>query len=90
MRKFSKKRSKENYEYGKLRKAFLTENPMCQIRVAGCTGMAQEIHHKKGRIGKLLTDTAYFCATCNSCHHWAEMNPLEAKKRGVSISRLSI
>ena len=84
MRKFSKKRSKENYEYGKLRKVFLEENPMCQIRVAGCTGMAIEIHHtysgKDRGANYLKVDT--WKGTCRNCHLWVHDNPKKSRELG--------
>lgn len=88
MKPVADKRRKQNAEYSVVRVEFLTDNPVCQIQVEGCTHEATEVHHKKGRIDKLLTNKEFFCAACSSCHHWAEMNPDEAKEKGVSISRL--
>ncbi len=71
----SKKRSKEESEYSKLRKAFLTENPYCaQIKFHGCSGRATTIHHSRGRVGRLLTDKRWFIPLCMECHSWVEEN----------------
>lgn len=87
----SQKRAKENREYlNYSRPEYLLEHPICEINVPGCTIKADQIHHKKGRIGKLLNDKKYFCATCDNCHKWAENNPAAAREKGVSISRLNI
>ena len=85
----SKKRAKQERDYAKLRVQFLQDNPVCQIQVEGCTNRSEQVHHKRGRLGDLLTDVRYFCATCDNCHKWAENNPLEAKKIGASLNRLS-
>ena len=87
IKRVSDKRAKQEREYSKVRVTYLTANSVCEIRVAGCTHEATEIHHKAGRIGQLLTDDRYFCATCRNCHQWAELHPKEAKELGVSISR---
>ncbi len=89
MRKLSVKREKQNKEYLKLRNVFLEENPICQAKLKGCTNEATECHHKKGRIGLLLTDLNNFLSVCHSCHSWIELNPLKAKELGFSKSRLA-
>lgn len=76
-------------DYSKVRKDFLLENPYCQARIPGCMIEATEVHHSKGRIGDLLTDTAHFVAICRSCHHYVEGHPTEAKEMGLSKSRLA-
>ena len=54
-----------------------------------CTTHSTDVHHMKGRIGPLLTDTKFFLAVCRSCHTWIEEHPKEAKELGYSISRSS-
>jgi hypothetical protein len=89
MRNRSVKRAKQEREYSKLRDKFLQANPYCQAMIQ-CHGLlATEIHHKKGKIQGLLTDTDYFLSVCRTCHQWIENNPLEAKELGLSLSRLS-
>ena len=84
----SSKRAKQEQEYIKhSRPEYLAKNPYCEIKHDGCTYNATQIHHKKGRIGDLLNDKEYFCATCDNCHRWAELNPKEAKEKGFSLSR---
>lgn len=88
IKKISKAQGKKNYQYGKKRKEYLAEHPMCEIRVEGCTGKATEIHHTKGRVGKNMTDETTFKSTCPNCHRWTEVNPKQAKEIGASQSRL--
>jgi hypothetical protein len=86
IKKVSDKRKSENKEYTKLRKLFLTEYTICQVK--GCKELPTEVHHKKGRIGKLLTDTRYFLGVCRECHNKIELEPLWAKENGYSLNRL--
>lgn len=85
IRKFSKKRAKENKDYSLNRKEFLEENPYCKV----CGKIATTVHHKKGRIGGLLNDKRYFLPACDECHTKIELNPDWAKENGYSESRLS-
>lgn len=83
----SSKQSKRLKEYNRLRLEFLNknENQICPIT----GGKTTEIHHKKGRIGKLLNDTRYWIALSREGHIKVELNPKWAKEYGYSLSRLS-
>lgn len=83
------KKSKVNPEYQKKSKAFLALNQFCQINAPGCTGRAQGIHHKAGRVGDKLMDQKFWMAACNSCNLWVEVNDKEAREKGFKVSRLS-
>lgn len=86
----SKKRAAQEREYSKLRKDFLLSSPTCQAKLPNrCTHHATDVHHMKGRIGPLLTDTKFFLAVCRSCHDWIETHPEEAKELGFSISKIT-
>jgi hypothetical protein len=86
IKKVSDKRKFENKEYTKLRKLFLAEYTICQVK--GCKELPTEVHHKKGRIGKLLTDTRYFLGVCRECHNKIELEPTWAKENNYSLNRL--
>jgi hypothetical protein len=88
IKKVSQKRNLENKDYTKVRKVFLESLIFCQVK--GCKGLATEVHHKKGRIGKLLTDTNYFLGVCRECHNKIELEPKWAKENGYSLNRLDI
>lgn len=81
----SKKMQDNMVLYGKLRKQFLKEHPVCPITGEKTT----DVHHKKGRLGKLLLDQRFWLAVSRKGHKWIEENPLEAKKLGYSLSRLA-
>jgi hypothetical protein len=86
----SPKRSKQEAEYSKLRKEFLTKHPMCQAHLPQvCTQVSTDVHHMKGRIGDLLLDQAHWLSVCRGCHYWIEMRPQAAKELGFSINRLN-
>ena len=82
VRKISVKQSKRLREYAKVRIAFLLDNKYC---FCGC--LATDIHHKKGRMGTLLTNTDYFLAVCRDCHSRIELSPKWAKEKGYSLER---
>lgn len=85
----SKKQGKRLREYGKERRKFLEENPVCQAQLKTCTGQSTQVHHKKGRIGKNMLDKKTWLACCQWCHDVIELNPELAKELGLSESRLS-
>jgi cytochrome c553 len=80
----SAKRAKKDAEYSKLRQRYLTENPLCVIKVNGCTNGATDVHHvfsgSDRDIYYLVQST--FLATCRSCHQWIHNNPEQARILG--------
>lgn len=87
MRKYSKKRAKQNLGYGTISYLYITEHPLCE---ACGSWPSCEIHHMKGRIGDNLTNTKFFLAVCRLCHIKIENNPAWAREQGYSLSRLSV
>lgn len=81
----SDKRKKELSEYRKERGKYMNDNPICEA----CNfSPSTEIHHQKGKIGKLLYNPLYFLAVCRPCHNEIENNPEWAKENEYSIDRL--
>jgi hypothetical protein len=66
-----------------MRPSFL-EGKRCPIT----GGVATEIHHMKGRMGKLLIDERYFLAVSREGHIKIGDNPEWAMEMGYSLSRL--
>lgn len=85
MKRFSKKRAKQNRLYLKVREKFL-EDKICEF--PGCEAEATDCHHASGRVGNNLLDFKKMKALCRPHHVWAELNPVEAKELGLSQSRL--
>lgn len=83
----SLKRAQELKLYRVERDKYFVEHPVCEFE--GCTSRKVELHHKKGRIGKLLTDSRYFCSLCNKHHRWVTNNNAAALEMGLVESRLA-
>lgn len=77
-------------EYNRNRKPFLVNHQVCEANLQECTKKAQEIHHKAGRIGKLLTDQSNWLAVCRKCHIWITTNSKQAIEMGLSESRIKL
>jgi hypothetical protein len=84
IRKVSKKREILNAEYKIARLEFLAENKKCAVYP---NLDSTEIHHKKGRIGKLLIDKRYFLAVSRLGHIFIENNPNIAREKGWILNR---
>jgi hypothetical protein len=75
----SKVRHARMKEYFKARSKFLSVNKKC-VR---CGKPATEIHHTRGRVGKLLLMECYWAALDRGCHNWVGDNPKEARESGL-------
>lgn len=85
----SAKRALEEKQYSEIRKKFLNQYPMCQAKIViDCCITASQVHHKAGRIGKLLCDTNHFLAVCHPCHEYIELHKKESIQLGFSELRL--
>lgn len=84
IKKASDKRQIENKVYSQLRKEFLKDK-ICPITEQQAT----EVHHKKGRVGKLFLDTKYWLAVSHEGHIKIENNPEWAIQQGYSLKRLN-
>ena len=78
--KESKKRKVANNEYKALRKVYLENHPLCEVKLKGCSKKATEIHHDQGR-GIKLNDVANFVAICRNCHNIVENQNLTIKTK---------
>ena len=83
----SQKRLVQQKEYSEKRKIFLEKNLMCKARLNGCALRSTDVHHMKGRAGELYLDETYWLALCRQCHSWAELNPLQAREMGLSLTK---
>lgn len=64
VRLVSKGRAKQLAVYRRLRKAFFATNPACAL----CGAPATDVHHMKGRSGKLLLNPMYWTGLCRTHH----------------------
>lgn len=84
----SVKRMAEEKLYLKKKKEYLTAHIRCEVK--GCNRVSIDVHHQRGRVGKLLYDEKHFMAVCREHHTEIECNPDWAKENGYSKSRLKI
>ncbi len=80
----SSKRKKKDAEYSKLRERFLTDNPLCMVKVNGCGHSATDVHHKFSGSDR---DTYYlvqstWLAVCRNCHDFLHLNPKLSREMG--------
>jgi hypothetical protein len=80
----SSKRKKKDAEYSNLREKFLTENPLCMVKVNGCGHGATDVHHTYAGANRdafyLIQST--WKAVCRNCHDWIHAHPSEARTMG--------
>lgn len=86
----SDKQAERLKEYKVARGLYLADHPTCEAKFEGCLRDANQVHHKRGRLGSLLTDANHFLAVCHSCHVKIESEPLLAKELGYSENRFII
>ena len=80
----SSKRKKKDQEYLKLRQRYLTENPLCKVRVSDCMHNATDIHHTyagSNRDAFYLVQSTWI-PVCRVCHNYIHSNPAEARTMG--------
>jgi hypothetical protein len=85
IKKVAEKMAKKLDAYAERRRAFLHNKRCAVFPVLKAT----EIHHKAGRIGKMLLNEKYWLAVSRKGHVEIEMNPAWAEKMGFKISRLT-
>lgn len=82
--KVSAKMKEALKEYREKRDKYMAEHPVCEVK--DCFKPSNNLHHKAGRIGPLLTDERYFMACCETCHPTRiHENPIWAEKEGYII-----
>lgn len=86
IRKVSKGMAWRLDEYRRIRAGWMEFHPVCGICLA--RGIeppreSEELHHSRGRAGKLLCDTRFFITACHRCHAWTHEHPRDARALGV-------
>ena len=83
-------RMKARYkEYLKARGDFLEVNRWCDAcwkiekNPLLASHRSSEVHHKNGRLGRLLTDKSHFISVCRTAHQWIGDNPEKARELGL-------
>lgn len=68
--------------------SLLAERPVCEARLAGCTGRAVDVHERltRARGGSILDpEQAHMITVCRRCHEWITANPLAAGARQLML-----
>lgn len=78
IRKVSAERSKRLREYSPRRAKWLAINNRCAVFPEL---RATEIHHTRGRIGRLLNMIEFWVPVSRKGHDWINANPAEARNR---------
>lgn len=79
--------------YVAIRGVFMESHPFCQVhlKIHGTRRPmnvpAQDVHHKRGRIGLYLFDVRYWVAVCRKCHDFIHAHPKEAARLGLLEKR---
>lgn len=67
--------------YRKRAKVYKIENPTCAG--PGCRRPTEDVHHTRGRSGKMLLLAEFWKPVCRKCHDWIAANPLDARAVGL-------
>ena len=86
IRRRAKKHSEKDRAYVQIVREMLAQNPYCELGTPDCTGIAQGLHHMKGR-GVHLLNRKFLKRACNGCNGYVERHPAYALERGLSVSR---
>jgi hypothetical protein len=79
LNKCSVRQSKRLEEYYAAKEEYMKDKVCCEI----CGNRRElDLHHKAGRIGKLISDKEHFIAICRECHNYIHSHPSEARRNG--------
>lgn len=74
--------------YRPKRKAFLKDRPFCEVRLEGCTGRSEVIHHRMGKDSReVYLDEKLWMASCSNCNLKIETLGEEAFEKGFRIRK---
>lgn len=91
IKKISDKHKETLKEYKPLREDFLKQNPYCQLRLQGCTYIADTIEHRMGKSHKeLYLDSSKWFASCLNCNQQIENLGKLAYEKGLKIHKNQI
>lgn len=88
LKKQSKSQQRRLREYYKIRAQYLRDHPACAICLLldQTPAPSTEVHHVRGRAGKLIFDTRFFAPSCRGCRDVPHNNPKWAREVGLLAS----
>lgn len=88
LKKQSRARQREMTQYYDDRREFLRAHPACGICLCldQTPRQATEVHHSRGRIGRLLLDQRFWVPSCRPCREIPHNRPNWAREMGLLAS----
>ena len=86
----SKRRRKRDASYPAAREyVYARSRGACEApaHVEACTGMCEQVHHVRGRVGRDPHDTDWLLGLSRACHEAAHREPVWAVRVGLSVTR---
>lgn len=77
--KMSQKRAGEMADYLPLKEEWIKANPLCLVKMEGCTKFTTEPHHRSSSADDFLVVETWL-ACCRSCHTKLEALPAEVRR----------
>ncbi len=90
IRRFSTRRAALSREYARRAKDFLVRNAWCAWGLKQTPPQhirATQVHHTRGRIGRLLLDERFWVAVSAAGHEWIHRNIEAARQLGLICER---
>lgn len=82
--KMSQKRAAEMAEYIPLKESWIKANPLCLVKMEGCTKLTTEPHHRSMSADDfLVVDTWLPC--CRNCHTKLEALPADVRREKLFL-----
>lgn len=75
--------------YYAVRDEYLKTHPICGVCLVlgfDCPNPSSEVHHLRGRNGRLLCDTRFFAPSCRAHREFPHQNPALARELGLLSS----
>lgn len=54
------------YHWQQVRKIKIQQSPFCELKLEGCTGWADQVHHRDANTSN--NTASNLCSACRSCH----------------------
>ena len=84
VRPVSVRRGEQLRLYAKAKRELLDRFPTCEC----CARRkASDVHHIRGRAGRLLNERRWWMLVCRRCHDWIHGHVAEARERGWLCER---
>jgi hypothetical protein len=59
----------------------------CEARTPECRGVADQVHHRRGRDGDLVDDESLLLGVCWACHNYIHDHPSVSYLTGWMVKR---